>query len=516
MDLSLFACALPHFAADDKGDPLFIEHVERLSMSDCESMPAEVRDRLRSIPAVHELLAEWPVMKAAGDAGDMIVREAIDAELDAEREAIRSGVPARNKRELALTIEQRCHRLSLPTLRPAVNASGVVIHTNLGRAPLAPAAVQAVADVARGYSTLEYDVATCARGGRKEHAARLLRTLTGAQDALVVNNNAAAVLLVLAARASGKEVIVSRGELVEVGGSFRIPDIMAASGAKLVEVGSTNRTHLDDYRSAITPNTAMILKVHPSNYRIEGFHEEVSAAELSALAHEHGLLLYEDQGSGALLTDEVLVDAGEKPTSASLCAGVDVVSCSGDKLLGASQAGIILGSAQVIAACASHPLMRALRPGKLTLAALEATLRLYVTGSDTAHREIPVLNMLSGAPAPLERQAKRLHDRMLRKLRESQCEEAVELQVVEGVSAPGGGSLPTVELPTFCVAVCPVDGCLSADGLKRAMVQEPDTPVVTRVRHDQVLFDVRTLLRDTDLDLCASALADAVRAGLRR
>ncbi|RGX81639.1 L-seryl-tRNA(Sec) selenium transferase [Collinsella sp. OF03-4AA] len=332
--------------------------------------------------------------EAAGDAGDMIVREAIDAELDAEREAIRSGVPARNKRELALAIEQRCHRLSLPTLRPAVNASGVVIHTNLGRAPLAPAAVQAVADVARGYSTLEYDVATCARGGRKEHAARLLRTLTGAQDALVVNNNAAAVLLVLAAHASGKEVIVSRGELVEVGGSFRIPDIMAASGAKLVEVGSTNRTHLDDYRSAITPNTAMILKVHPSNYRIEGFHEEVSAAELSALAHEHGLLLYEDQGSGALLTDEVLVDAGEKPTSASLCAGVDVVSCSGDKLLGASQAGIILGSAQVIAACASHPLMRALRPGKLTLAALEATLRLYVTGSDTAHREIPVLNML--------------------------------------------------------------------------------------------------------------------------
>ena len=173
-----------------------------------------------------------------------------------------------------MAIEQRTHRLSLPTLRPAVNATGVVIHTNLGRAPLAPAAVQAVTDVARGYSTLEYDVSTCARGGRKEHAARLLRTLTGAQDALVVNNNAAAVLLVLAAHAFGKEVIVSRGELVEVGGSFRIPDIMAASGAKLVEVGSTNRTHLDDYRNAITPNTAMILKVHPSNYRIEGFHEE--------------------------------------------------------------------------------------------------------------------------------------------------------------------------------------------------------------------------------------------------
>ena len=227
---------------------------------------------------------------------------------------------------------------------------------------------------------------------------------------------------------------------------------------------------------------------------------------------EHGKLT----NAGALLADGVLADAGEKPTSTSLCSGVDVVSCSGDKLLGASQAGIILGNAEAIATCAAHPIMRALRPGKLTLAALEATLRLYVSGPDTAHREIPVLNMLSGAPAPLERQAKRLRDRMLRKLREDRCEEAVELQVVEGASAPGGGSLPTVELPTFCVAVCPVDGRLSADGLKRAMVQEPDTPVVTRVQHDRVLFDVRTLLRDTDLDLCASALADAVRAGLCR
>ena len=331
---------------------------------------------------------------------------------------------------------------------------------------------------------------------------------------LSCNNNAAAVLLVLAAHAFGKRSSSSRGELVEVGGSFRIPDIMAASGAKLVEVGSTNRTHLDDYRNAITPNTAMILKVHPSNYRIEGFHEEVSVAELSALAHEHGLLLYEDQGSGALLADGVLADAGERPTSVSLGAGVDVVSCSGDKLLGASQAGIILGSAQAIAACASHPLMRALRPGKLTLAALEATLRLYVAGPDTAHREIPVINMLSAASAPLERQAKRLHDRMLRKLRDSQFEEAVELQVVERLCSRRRIAA-TVELPTFCVAVCPVDGRLSADGLKRALVQEPDTPVVTRVRHDQVLFDVRTLLRDTDLDLCASALVDAVRAGLR-
>ena len=199
-----------------------------------------------------------------------------------------------------------------------------------------------MAEVARGYSTLEYSVDTCSRGSRKEHAAQLIRSLTGAEDALVVNNNAAAVLLVLATHAAGKEVIVSRGELVEIGGSFRIPDVMAASGAKLVEVGATNRTHLVDYERAITPETAMILKVHPSNYRIEGFHEEVGSRELAALAHKHGLLFYEDQGSGALLPDDILVRGGEETTPASVSAGLDLVSCSGDKLLGAAQAGIIM------------------------------------------------------------------------------------------------------------------------------------------------------------------------------
>lgn len=282
-------------------------------MSDSQNMSDEVRARLRAIPSVNELLAEWPVVKAAGETCDAVAHAAVTAELDEERAAIRAGAAPRSKRELASAIEWRAHRSALPSLRPAVNATGVVIHTNLGRAPLAESAAKAVAEVARGYSTLEYSVDTCSRGSRKEHAAQLIHSLTGAEDALVVNNNAAAVLLVLATHAAGKEVIVSRGELVEIGGSFRIPDVMAASGAKLVEVGATNRTHLGDYERAITPETAMILKVHPSNYRIEGFHEEVSSRELAALAHKHGLLFYEDQGSGHCCLTTSWCAAAKKP-----------------------------------------------------------------------------------------------------------------------------------------------------------------------------------------------------------
>ena len=377
-------------------------------MSDSQNMSDEVRARLRAIPSVNELLTEWPVVKAAGETCDAVVHAAVTAELDEERAAIRAGAAPRSKRELASAIEFRAHRSALPSLRPAVNATGVVIHTNLGRAPLAESAAKAVAEVARGYSTLEYSVDTCSRGSRKEHAAQLIRSLTGAEDALVVNNNAAAVLLVLATHAAGKEVIVSRGELVEIGGSFRIPDVMEASGAKLVEVGATNRTHLADYERAITPDTAMILKVHPSNYRIEGFHEEVSSKELAALAHKHGLLFYEDQGSGALLPDDILVRGGEETTPTSVAAGLDIVSCSGDKLLGAAQAGIIMGRRDLIQACGSHPLMRALRPGKLALTALEATLRIYMDGADVAHRDIPVLSMLTLPQAHLERRARKL------------------------------------------------------------------------------------------------------------
>ena len=484
-------------------------------MSDSQNMSDEVRARLRAIPSVNELLAEWPVVKAAGETCDAVVHAAVTAELDEERAAIRAGAAPRSKRELASAIEFRAHRSALPSLRPAVNATGVVIHTNLGRAPLAESAAKAVAEVARGYSTLEYSVDTCSRGSRKEHAAQLIRSLTGAEDALVVNN-AAAVLLVLATHAAGKEVIVSRGELVEIGGSFRIPDVMAASGAKLVEVGATNRTHLGDYERAITSETAMILKVHPSNYRIEGFHEEVSSRELAALAHKHGLLFYEDQGSGALLPDDILVRGGEETTPSSVSAGLDLVSCSGDKLLGAAQAGIIMGRRDLVQACGSHPLMRALRPGKLALAALEATLRIYMDGADVAHREVPVLNMLTLPPAHLKRRARKLRDLMVAGLDKAGCPRAVQVEIVEESSTPGGGSLPTVELPTMCVAVRLVDERLTVDALKCSLVQDFDTPVVTRTSHDRILFDVRTLVGDRDIETAASTLVACVKKAIAR
>ena len=456
-------------------------------MSDSQNMSDEVRARLRAIPSVNELLAEWPVVKAAGETCDAVVHAAVTAELDEERAAIRAGAAPRSKRDLASAIEWRAHRSALPSLRPAVNATGVVIHTNLGRAPLAESVAKAVAEVARGYSTLEYSVDTCSRGSRKEHAAQLIRSLTGAEDALVVNNNAAAVLLVL-----------------------------AASGAKLVEVGATNRTHLDDYERAITPDTAMILKVHPSNYRIEGFHEEVGSRELAALAHKHGLLFYEDQGSGALLPDDILVRGGEETTPASVLAGLDIVSCSGDKLLGAAQAGIIMGRRNLVQACGSHPLMRALRPGKLALTALEATLRIYMDGADVAHRDIPVLSMLTLPQAHLERRARKLRDRMVAGLDKAGYPCAVQVEIVEESSTPGGGSLPTVELPTMCVAVRLVDARLTVDALKRSLVQDFDTPVVTRTSHDRILFDVRTLVGDRDIETAATTLVACVKKAIAR
>ena len=260
----------------------------------------------------------------------------------------------------------------------------------------------------------------------------------------------------------------------------------------------------------------MILKVHPSNYRIEGFHEEVGSRELAALAHEHGLLFYEDQGSGALLPDDILVRGGEEPTSASVAAGLDLVSCSGDKLLGAAQAGIIMGRRDLVQVCGSHPLMRALRPGKLALAALEATLRIYMDGADVAHRDIPVLSMLTLPQAHLERRARKLRDRMVVGLDKAGRPCAVQVEIVEESSTPGGGSLPTVELPTMCVAVCPVDGRLSVDALKRSLVQDFDTPVVTRASHDRILFDVRTLVGDRDIETAASTLVACVEKAIAR
>lgn len=471
----------------------------------------DIRAALRALPSVSALLSCAPVAEQAELLGAPAVTDAVRAELDAERDRIRSGVASRTQAELAVAAAHRASRMSLPSLRRAVNATGVIVHTNLGRAPLAPQAVDRLVDVASGYSTLEYDTAACTRGNRRLHAVDALRRLTGAEDALVVNNNAAAVMLVLSTLAAGREVIVSRGELVEIGGSFRIPDVMALSGCRIVEVGATNRTHLSDYERAITDDTALILKVHPSNYRVEGFHEEVSCKELAQLAHSRGIMLYEDQGSGALVPDDLFRRGGERLSCEPLHEGADVVSCSGDKLLGASQAGIILGSHATIDACGHHPLMRAVRPDKLTLAALEATLDIYLRGEDVARAQVPALSMLFADSDELRDRAERLAAAMREALGTAGLSNAASVSVRKDVSAPGGGSLPTTELPSFAVAVSPHDR--SAADVHRALVQEPDVPVVTRVCDGVVLFDVRTLVRCDDGELAVAALVSCLGEG---
>jgi L-seryl-tRNA(Ser) seleniumtransferase len=373
-----------------------------------------------------------------------------------------------------------------------INATGVIIHTNLGRAPIAPAAL-ANARLAEGYSNLEYDLDRGERGHRHVHAERLLCALTGAESALVVNNTAAAALLALAAIASGREVIVSRGELVEIGGGFRVPDVLAQSGATLREVGTTNRTRVADYAASINDRTAAILRVHPSNFRIEGFTERPDLGELAALAHRFKVPLIEDLGSGWLGADvEVLAD--EPSVRASVEAGVDLVLFSGDKLLGGPQAGIIIGRTAFVDPLRTHPLMRALRVDKLTYAVLEATLALW---SETPSRaDVPVFRMLTMSIAEIDARARELSAQLAGL-------PGVRAVVIDGVSTTGGGSAPDSALPTRLVAVT-VNG-LSASALDAAL-RQAKTPVVARIQDDRVVVDVRTV-RDDEL----SEIVDAVR-----
>jgi L-seryl-tRNA(Ser) seleniumtransferase len=373
-------------------------------------------------------------------------------------------------------------RRAQPVLRRVVNATGVVLHTNLGRAPLAAAAVARLGEVAAGYSNLEYDLAEGARGSRHDHLAARLRSLTGAEDALVVNNNAAAVLLALSALAEGREVVVSRGELIEIGDGFRIPEVLARSGARLVEVGTTNKTRAADYEAAIGPDTAAILRVHQSNFRVVGFAERPPLAQLAQVASRHGLPLVDDLGSGSVApyADEPLV--GE-----SLAAGASLVAFSGDKLLGGPQAGIVCGRADLVSRLRRHPLQRALRPDKLTLAALEGTLLLYAD-PERAEREIPALRMLR---EPLE-------DVRARAGRLAALTNGV---VVDTVARPGGGALPLHDLPSAGVELEP-------ELASRLRTVEP--PVVALVRGDRTLLDCRTIA-DDEIDLVAAAVAAARR-----
>jgi len=375
-----------------------------------------------------------------------------------------------------------------PSLRRVLNATGVIVHTNLGRAPLAPAARRAVARAADGYSNLELDLDSGERGSRHDHVETLLCELTGAQAAMVVNNCAAAVLLAAAALAGGgRELIVSRGQLIEIGGAFRIPEVVAQAGARLIEVGTTNRTRLEDYRRAIGPDTGALLRAHASNFRTIGFVEQVEIEPLCSL----GVPVIDDVGSG-VLADELAVLAEEPAVRRSVRAGADLICFSGDKLLGGPQAGVILGSRAAVDTARGHPLARAVRIDKLSLAGLEATLALY-RDPELAQRELPVLSMLSASPAELERRARRLADQ-------------TGGEIMAGVGRVGGGALPLLELAGPVVALDA--GVRGADGLARAL-RHGDPPVLARIQHGRVLLDPRTL---TDEE--AAEVARAVRAAL--
>jgi L-seryl-tRNA(Ser) seleniumtransferase len=368
-------------------------------------------------------------------------------------------------------------------LRQVINATGVVLHTNLGRAPLSDAARRAIANQAAGYCNLEYDVVSGARGPRGARVDHLLADLTGAEAALVVNNCAAATLLVLTVVAREGETIVSRGELVEIGGDFRVPDVMAQSGTRMIEVGTTNRTRLADYRKAISENTRLIMRVHPSNYRIIGFTAMPALRELAGLAHEAGLTFYEDAGSGALLDFTEYGIDGEPIIRESIEAGADLVSFSGDKLLGGPQAGLLVGRSEIIERMRRHPLYRALRADKLRLAALEATLDSYARG--TSANEVPSHRLIAQSALEIKERA----ERIIRHLRD-RIAESISLDTVAGESAAGGGSGPSSRLPTVLVSI--VHRELTPNQVEAAL-RRAETPVIARIVDDRVLLDLRTV-----------------------
>lgn len=446
---------------------------------------------LRKIPGVDEMLQSDAARSWLARYPRVLVVEAIRSVLGELREAILSqpeneapAVPSLP--DLAAAVQERLRQTARLSLRPVINATGVILHTNLGRSPLGPETLAHVLEVARGYANLEYDLHQGGRGKRYRHVERLLCRLTGAEAATVVNNNAAAVLLVLNTLAQGKEVVVSRGELVEIGGSFRIPEVMEKSGARLREVGTTNKTHLRDYEQAVGPDTGLLLKVHTSNYQIVGFAQEVPLGDLVRLGRQRGLPVMYDLGSGSFV-DLRKAGIGREPTAQeAVRAGVDVVTFSGDKLLGGPQAGLIVGRRDLLEKIRSNPLARAVRVDKLTLAALEHTLWLYLSGEDRAVQAIPTLRMLSLSLPILARRARNLAS-AIRKATQGRLEVGTQPEH----SQAGGGSLPLGHLPTRVVTLRPRHG--SAARLEEAL-RRNDPPIVVRVKEGRLLLDPRTLL----------------------
>ena len=440
-------------------------------------------ERLRQLPSVDRLLGEEAALELVAAYGHRQTVDALRETLDAARAKVQAGADVPDVAALVAQADTRLRERLAPTLRPVINASGVIVHTNLGRAALSTAARAAIEAVSRGYSTLEYDLHAGQRGQRTVHAERLLCDLTGAEAALVVNNNAGAVLLTLIGLAQGRGTIISRGQLVEIGGGFRVPDVMAQSGARLIEVGTTNRTHLRDYSTALETHedVALIMRAHHSNFRMVGFAAEPSLPQLATLAAEHSLPVVDDLGSGALLDTSQFGLMHEPMVQESVAAGAAGVCFSGGKLLGGPQAGIIVGQAQYVNPLKGHPLARALRADKLCLAGLQATLLHYA--KDEATGQIPVWRMIATPLAEIEQRAHRWRGELRRA--------GVDAEIVDGESTVGGGSLPGETLPTKLVALPVAHPDRLSDALRAA-----DPPVIARIEDGRLVLDPRTVLSE--------------------
>jgi len=461
------------------------------------------RATMRKLPPVDRLLQEKAVRDLEGEIPHSIVLKAARETVDDLRNRIRDGWSPDpddlSPQNLAAQVRERAVSMNAPSLRKTINATGVILHTGLGRAVLPEAARNALMEIASGHSNLELDLETGTRGSRRRHYAELLAEICGSEAGFAVNNNAAAVFLALNTLARGREVIISRGHLVEIGGSFRLPDIMARAGARLVEVGTTNRTRIADYEKAISEDSALILRVHPSNFRIVGYAEEAPLAELVELGGRHRIPVMDDVGSGALLDMSRFGLQDEPVVQESVKAGADIVTFSGDKLLGGPQAGLIVGKREAIDDLASNPLARALRIDKLTIAALESTLKLYAD-PDSAIRAIPTLRAIAKPIQEINRAAIRLKRRL------TQAIPRITIQVLDGVSEVGGGSLPGQSLPTRLVSIT-ADGTdfANPNDLARAF-RSADPPILGRVADDRFLLDPRTV---DDADI--SAIVRAAR-----
>ncbi|HLA84249.1 MAG TPA: L-seryl-tRNA(Sec) selenium transferase [Thermoguttaceae bacterium] len=472
-------------------------------------MSAPDHQRLKNLPAVETLLQDPAVARLADDVPRRVLVECVRRAVDSLRGELiegRVGVEDASSDADALRqilverIRAQAAAATKPYYQKVINATGIILHTGLGRAVLPAVALARFQEELGGYSLLQTDLETGRRSRRDAPIERLLQTLTGAEAATVVNNNAAATMIVLNTIGQGREVIVSRGQLVEIGGSFRLPDVMAKSGVRMVEVGTTNKTHARDYEAAITDATAAIMRVHPSNYKISGFTSEVPLDTLVEIAHRHGLPLIDDVGAGSLVDFSQFGFEPEPTLGESIRAGADIVTSSGDKLIGATQAGIILGRADLVEAVRKNPLARIVRVDKLTLSALEATLSLFLDET-TALAEVPTLAMLRRGPDDVGRQAERIAEAVLRAV------PGAGVTVVDGCSQMGSGSLPTQNLPTRLVTLDPPDG--SADGLALAL-RGCRPPVFARIQKDQILIDPRTVL-DGEEPLLVEAIVRSLR-----